>query len=217
MLDTFSSPARGICDVVLVEDHVGIRQMLSWILRKDPNCRVTGEAAGGMEGLRLCRALKPSLVILDLMLPELSGVHLLRLLHEQMPEIRTLVYSGSLDEGMIREALVAQPHGLVRKEEPLEELREALRAVMAGRRYLSPLSAKLSPGQSDRNLARLSPQERAILQMIAEGRQTKEMAEVLGAAIKTVDNHRQHLMEKLGLHDIASLTRFALRNHMVVG
>ena len=191
--------------------------MLSWILQRDGEYTVVGEATGGIEALRLCRTLRPTLAILDLALPELGGVHVLRILHEQMPEVRTLVYSGSMDEGMLREALMEQPHGFVRKEEPLDELREALRAVVAGRRHISPLSSKLTPGRGQRELARLSPQERAVLQMIAEGRQNKEIADVLGAAVKTVDNHRQHLMEKLNLHDIASLTRFAIRHHMLVG
>jgi|GEM_PF-184286 len=206
----------GSVKVVLLEDHLSIRQMLGWVLRNS-GYEVVGEANGGIEGLRLCRMLRPQVVILDLALPELGGVHVLRLLGEQMPEVRTLVYSGSMDEGMLREALTEQPDGFVRKEESLEELREALRAVAAGRRHVSPLSSRLSPGRNQRDLARLSPQERAVLQMIAEGRQNKEIAEVLGAALKTVDNHRQHLMEKLDLHDVASLTRFAVKHHMVTG
>lgn len=203
--------------VAIADHHVGLRQLLCGLFAKEAGCTVAFEASGGMEALRLCRNAQPHVLILDLGLPELSGVHVLRLVHEQMPAVRTLVYSGSLDEGMLREALAEQPHGFVRKEEPLEELKDALKAVAAGRRHISPLTVQLAPGRSQRDLSRLTPKECAVLQMIAEGRQNKEIAEVLGAAVKTIDNHRQHIMEKLNLHDVASLTRFAIRHRMLIG
>jgi DNA-binding NarL/FixJ family response regulator len=168
-----------------------------------------------MGGLKVCRATRPELVILDLALPELSGPHLIRLLQAEDWPVRVLVYSGTTDDGLLREALAEEPHGFVRKEDTLQEFRAALRAVTAGSRYLSPWASRLMPAHGDGPRKRLTTQECAVLQMIAEGRQTKEIATVLGVSPKTVEHHRQHLMDKVGLHDVASLTRYAVRHRMV--
>jgi DNA-binding NarL/FixJ family response regulator len=201
--------------VVLVDDHVSLREMLAAVLKLDGGYEVVGEAGGGMEALSVCRAKRPELVILDLVLPELSGTHLIRLLLREPWPVRVLVYSGVMDDGMLREALAEGPHGFVRKEDSLPELRTALRAVASGARHISPCSSRLLTGRAEEPAARLTPQECAVLQMIAEGRQTKEIAVALGAAAKTVEHHREHLMEKLALHDVASLTRYAIRHRMV--
>jgi DNA-binding NarL/FixJ family response regulator len=201
--------------VVLVDHHVSLREMLIVILKMEGVYDVVGEAAGGMEGLKVCRAMRPELVILDLALPELSGPHLIRLLLAEDWPVRVLVYSGTIDEGLLREALAAEPHGFVRKEDTLHEFRAALQAVASGSRHLSPWASRLMPLNGDGSRKRLTTQECAVLQMIAEGRQTKEIASVLGVSPKTVEHHRQHLMDKVGLHDVASLTRYAVRNRLV--
>lgn len=199
--------------VVVVDDHASLRQMLVTILKLEGCYEVVGEASGGMEAMNVCRATRPALVILDLALPELNGSHLIRLLlHEPWP-VRVVVYSGAMDEALLREALAEGPHGFVRKEDSLPELRKALRAVVSGSRHISLCSEHLVP---KRDMLRvLTPQESAVVQMIAEGRQTREMASTLGASEKTVEHHRQNVMKKLGLHDVVALTKYAIRHRLV--
>ena len=211
-----SQPQSTTTRVVVVDDHASLRQMLVAILKLEGGYEVVGEASGGMEGMAVCRATHPHLVILDLALPELNGSHLIRLLlHETWP-VRVLVYSGVVDEEMLREALAEGPHGFVRKEDTLPELRTALRAVVAGSRHISHSSEHLMPTRGGDAFRMLSPQECAVLQMIAEGQQNRDMAIALGIAEKTLENHRQNLMLKLGLRDVATLTRYAIRHRMVL-
>jgi DNA-binding NarL/FixJ family response regulator len=209
-----NSPAAPI-RVVLVDHHASLRGMLMLVLEMEGVYDVVGEAAGGMEGLKVCRAKRPQLVILDLALPELSGPHFIRLLLAEDWPVRVLVYTGTTDDGLLREALAEEPHGFVRKEDTLQDFRAALHAVTSGSRHISPWASRLMPLTGDGPRKRLTTQECAVLQMIAEGRQTKEIATVLGVSPKTVEHHRQHLMDKVGLHDVASLTRYAVRHRMV--
>jgi len=200
---------------VVVDDHSSLREMLVMILMLEGNYNVVGEAAGGIQGMNVCRATRPALVILDLVLPELSGAHLIRLLFQEPWPMRIVVYSGAMDEGMLREALAESPHGFVRKQDSLAELRMALRAVASGSRYISHCAEHLMMNKNGNPLRSLTPQECAVLQMIAEGRYTKEMAATLGVSEKTVDHHRQNVMNKLGLHDAVALTKYAIRHQMV--
>ena len=208
------SPAKRI-RVVLVDDHASLRQMLAVILNTDGGYEIVGEAAGGMEGLKVCRAKHPDLVILDLALPELCGTHLIRLLLAEEWPVRVLVYSGAMDEGLLREALAEEPHGFVRKEDTLAELRAALKAVTTGSHHISPWGSRLLRVRGREPRKGLTTQEYAVLQMIAEGNHTKEIAQAIGVSVKTAEHHRQHLMQKLGLHDVASLTRYAVRYRIV--
>lgn len=201
--------------VVLVDDHASLREMLRLVLKLDGGYEIVGEASGGLEAMRVCRASRPDIVILDLALPELSGTHLVRLLMRESWDVRVVVYSGATDQQLMREAMAEGPHGFVRKEDSLPELRSALKAVTAGARHFSPWASRLLPQKAEEALKGLSAAERAVLHMVAEGIQTKEIAEALGATAKTVDHHRQHLRDKLGLHDVASLTRYAVRHRLV--
>lgn len=201
--------------VVLVDDHASLREMLRLVLKLDGGYEIVGEASGGLEAMRVCRASRPDIVILDLALPELSGTHLVRLLMRESWDVRVVVYSGATDQQLMREAMAEGPHGFVRKEDSLPELRSALKAVAGGARHYSPWASRLLPQKAEEALKGLSAAERAVLHMVAEGIQTKEIAEALGATAKTVDHHRQHLRDKLGLHDVASLTRYAVRHRLV--
>ena len=201
--------------VVLVDDHASVRGMLRLVLKLEGGYEVVGEAGAGLEALRVCRAVRPDIVILDLSLPELNGTHLIRLLSQESWDVRVVVYTGSADEALMREALAEGPHGFVRKEDSLPELRAALKAVASGARHLSPWASRLVPSKADDALKSLTALERAVLQMLAEGLHTKEVAEALGQSVKTAEHHRQHVRDKLGLHDVAALTRFAIRHRMV--
>ncbi len=201
--------------VVLVDDHTSVREMLKVVLKLEGEYEVVGEAGSGTEAMKLCRIARPQIVIMDLSLPELSGTHLVRLLMRESWDVRVVVYSGTSDQRLTREALAEMPHGFVRKEDSLPELRTALRAVVSGARHLSPWASRLMPPKGDSAVSNLSAPERAVLHMIARGLHTRQIAAALCATEKTVEHHRQHLREKLGLHDVASLTRYAIEVGMV--
>ena len=208
-----TQPAR--TRVVLVDDHASVREMLGMVLKVEGCYEVVGEAAGGLEAMKVCRATRPDLVILDLTLPELNGTHVIRLLLAESWPVRVVVYSGVSDEGVLRAALADGPHGFVRKGDSLAELRAALKAVASGSRHVSMRSEHLLAKRNAVGPRALTAQESAVVQMVAEGHQNKEMAAALGVSDKTVEHHRQHAMQKLGLHDVASLTRYAIRQRMV--
>jgi DNA-binding NarL/FixJ family response regulator len=203
--------------VVVVDDHASIRQMLGIILAREGPYEVVGEAGNGFEALKVCRKMKPNLVVMDLMLPELNGVEVLRTLRGEMRDVRFMVYSGTLNRSLIVEALQARPHGFVHKADALSTFCEALRAVTNGCSYFTPFATKLM--DDDRRNggcpAGLTDRERAILQMIAEGMSNKEMASRFSIAPKTVEHHRAQVMQKLDMHDVAALTRYAVRLGLV--
>lgn len=202
--------------VVLVDDHISVREMLASLLRREPGFEIAGEAATGLQALSVCRSTSPEIVIIDLVLPELCGTEVTRRLRTVLPETRVLVFSGSYDRQRLAAALHAKPHGLVLKSDPLDMLREAVRVVARGGCYFTSVVASMLhevPFQRTENL--LTEREREILQLIAESCSTKEIASRLEISPKTVENHRQHLMEKLRLHDVAALTRYAVRQGIV--
>ena len=206
-------------NVVLVEDHRSVRQMLALVLEREGGYAVVGEAGTGYEALKVCARERPRLVILDLALPELNGLEVLRRLRAEARETRVLIYSGVENREVLLDALRERPHGFVHKRDELSVLREALRAVTAGASFLTPFATELVDAARSPETPRtpLSERERAVLQMVAEGMSSKAMADRLGVASKTVDHYRSALMVKLDLHDIARLTRYAVQHGMVPG
>jgi len=191
--------------------------MLGIVLVREGPYEVVGEAGTGFEALKVCRRVKPQLVILDLMLPEMNGVEVLIRLREELVDTRFLIYSGAMSRALTVEALQAQPHGFVHKTEDWAVFREALRAVGAGCSYFTPFATRLrderrmlGPGR-----AALSDRERVILQLIAEGMGNKTIADRLAVSAKTVEHHRAQMMVKLDMHDVATLTRHAVHLGLV--
>lgn len=202
--------------VVLVDDQVSVRQMLGLLLPREGPYEVVGEAGNGLEALQLIRQERPHIIVLDLVLPELNGIALLQQVREEARETRTLVFCGTSHREMILGALRARPHGFVLKREALSIFREALGMVSAGYSFLAPFATRLldeSGPASEGTL--LTPRELTVLQMVAEGRSNKEIAGPLGISAKTVEHHRSHVMQKLGLRDVTGLTRYAVRQGLV--
>ena len=201
--------------VVLIDDHVSVRQMLAGVLARDGAYSVVGEAATGFEALKACRRFRARLVVLELVIPELNGVELIRALRREMSETRVLIYSRTENREIIVEALRARPHGFVHKTDALATFTEALGAVTRGCSYFTPFATRLFDSVGAEAWPPLSGRERAVLQMIAEGLSSKEMAYRLEIAPKTVEHHRSHLMEKLDVHHVAGLTRYAMKLGLV--
>lgn len=204
----------------IVEDQTAIREMLVEILRLDANYTLVGEAGDGQTACAQCLELKPDLLVLDAKLPGLNGVDVLRRLARQLPMLRVLVFSGHENALLIREMLEAGAHGFVEKTAGLAEFKRGLETVAAGGTYFGPAVAALlrnvvvnprTGGSGDL----LTDREREILQLVAESHSTKEIGAKLGISAKTVDNHRTNLMRKLDLHDVASLTRYALETGLI--
>ena len=203
--------------IVIVDDHVSIRDMLIWILMREASYEVIGEAGSGLEAMRVCGMCRPDLLILDLVLPCISGVEVLRRVRKEMPGMRVLIYSGTCNDTLMKAALWERPHGYVDKLEGLGILRQAISTVTNGGSYFGVEARQLlaqeigrTPGDGE-----LTAREREVLQMVAEGRSSKEISSLLELAVKTVDNHRANLMAKLNMHDVESLTRYAAGRGLV--
>ncbi len=201
--------------VLLADDHASIRQMLAFILPREGPYEIVGEVSTGAEAIELFRELQPRLVVLDLHLPEVSGVQVVRQIRRESRETRMLVYSGTTSQALIAEAMSERPHGFVHKEDTLQVFREALRAVSAGSSYYTQMAVETTDPAKQSAVSLLTEREREVLRLVADGQTTKEIADILGMAAKTVETHRSNLCAKLDIHDIATLTRFAVRHGLV--
>ena len=200
--------------IVIVEDQTAIREMLAEILRNDPAYKIVGESGDGLQACQLCLDLKPDLLVLDARLPGLGGVDILRRISKQLKNTRVLVFSAYESPALVREMLEAGAHGFVEKTAGLGEFKKGLETIATGGTYFGPGVAALLRSVVANNLTAgvdtLTGREREILKLVAESNSTKEIAQKLTISVKTVDNHRTNLMRKLNLHDVASLTRYAL-------
>lgn len=208
--------------VVIVEDQTAVREMIAQIVHSETGFEVVGECGDGQSALDACLKVQPDLVILDVMLPGLNGAEVLRRFSRQLPKTRVLIFSGYQDSALLRELLEAGAHGFIGKSAPLSELQKGIEVVAGGGSYFSPEVAQVlreamtnPAGVANPAVSRLTAREREILQLIAESYSTKEIANKLKISVKTAENHRTNLMKKLDLHDIASLTRFAIEYRLI--
>lgn len=208
--------------VVIVEDQTAVREMIAEIVHAEPDFEVIAETGDGQAACTLCIEKKPDFVILDIMLPGLNGAEVLRRFSKHLHNTRVLVFSGYQNPSLVRELLKAGAHGFVEKSAPLSELRKGIQIVAGGGSYFGPEVQRLlrdavaNPGSSQiPSLEILTAREREILQLIAESHSTKEVAAKLDISVKTAENHRTNLMKKLDLHDVASLTRFAIEHGLI--
>jgi DNA-binding NarL/FixJ family response regulator len=206
--------------VMVIDDHVLVRVGVARLVDDLPGFACVGTAADAVTGLQACRSLQPDLLLLDLHLPApageppqppgtLQGLDVARALAAERPSPRVLVLSGRTDPDTVRAALRAGAAGFIGKGFAFDELSQALHMVLAGHRWLSPgLAAALQA--SETSAARLTPRQRDVLSHIARGQSNKEIARSLAVSVKTVEYHRAELIARLDLHDVASLTRFAI-------
>ena len=201
--------------IVIVDDHDAVRELLCRYLERLPEYEVVGVAGTGLEAIRVFKKTSPHLAIIDLLLPQLCGHEVILRVRREFPQIRIVVFTRASDTSVLASALRSEPDGIVHKSEPLEMLLVALRTVSVGGRFFSP---KLNQSVDHSGLGlteTLSAREIEVMQSIAEGKSNKEIGSLLGVATKTVDNHRSRLMQKLGVHNAASLTLVAVRMGIV--
>lgn len=217
MVWTHGDDSTGKARVLIADDHVSVREMLAMVLDREGSFAVVAEASSGMEGLRLFRKHRPALVIAALALPEMTGGEMVRGMRREDPTARMLIYTGTRNRGLIDDGLACGAHGFVHKTEPLETLRQAFAAVTRGYSFFSPFATRVLDETRHRRgeASRLTPKERTVLQMVAEGMSTKQVAGRLSLSPKTIEHYRTQLMQKLGLRDVASLTRYAVRCGLV--
>lgn len=205
--------------LVLADDHHVVREGLRLLLETRLHCRVIGEAATGAEAVALVRQHHPDLLIVDLSMPGMNGIEVIRAVRAQAPETRVIVLSIHGDEPHVREALRAGAMAYVLKESLADDFLHAIAQVAAGQRYLSPRLAERAissfageghdPGVEAEGL---SPREREVLALVAQGLTSAAIAERLGIGVRTVEWHRARLLHKLGLHTVADLVRYALQH-----
>jgi DNA-binding NarL/FixJ family response regulator len=201
--------------ILLADDHKIIRDGLRSLLARQSDMEVVGEAEDGRTAVQLARELSPTIVVMDIAMPDLNGVEATRQLLEMKPGIKVVALSMSSDGPVVRRMFQAGAVGYLLKDCAFEELVKAIRTVLAGQTYLSPDIANvlvqcMSSGEAV-VASPLTAKEREVLQLIAEGKSTKEAAVVLTVSVKTIDTHRQHIMDKLDIHNVAELTRYAIR------
>lgn len=206
--------------VVVIEDQTAVRDMLAEFIRQIPGYEIVGTFGDGQEGLNRSLALKPDIVVLDVGLPGLNGIEVLKQLTSNLPSVKVLVFSGRGSPGNIRELLVAGAQSYVDKMDGFAEFKKALEVIAAGGTFIGPRMATamrtlIRNPDAARATHPLSNREKQILQLVAEGFSTREIAARLGLSIRTVDNHRTNIMRKLNLHNVAALTRYAIQNDLV--
>ena len=200
--------------IVLADDHVMIRQGLRVILEAE-GFQVVGEASNGRDAIGLCQKVRPDVAVLDISMPLLNGLDAAREILEERPQIKIILLTAHTQERYVRESLRHGVTGYLLKENAADELVSAVRAVGGGAIYLTSgvsrsVLQSFSQKTDDSNDV-LSPRERQVLQLIAEGKSMKEIGSLLGVSSRTADSHRTKIMSKLGLHDTAGLVRYAIR------
>ena len=205
--------------VLLVDDHAMVREGLASLISEDPQIDVVGQIGEGLKVVEEVRRTRPDVVVLDIAMPGLNGLDICRQLTRKFRQTAVLILTMHDDAEFVARALEYGASGYLLKEAAGDQLTMAVRAVARGELYLGPgisKNALLRIGHSgDDPYERLTPRERQVFQLIAEGRTSREISEVLKVAVKTIDTHRAHLMRKLDIHDRTSLVKYALRRGTV--
>jgi DNA-binding NarL/FixJ family response regulator len=208
-----------VIKIVLADDHQIVRQGLRTLLEAEPDMEIVAEADNGRTVLRLVQELKPQVVIMDISMPDLNGIEATRQIVAESPGVKVIALSMHSDSLFVLNMLKAGASGYLLKDCALEELTKAIRTVVGQKTYLSPgisdivikdfVSGWSTTGSSAFSI--LSAREREVLQLMAEGKSTNQIADNLCVSVKTVEAHRKTIMNKVGVHSIAELTKYAIR------
>jgi DNA-binding NarL/FixJ family response regulator len=205
--------------ILIVDDHAVLREGLRTLLDKEPDLEVIGEAGNGIEAVQKALKLTPDIIIMDLNLPDMNGIAATRKILENRPESKVIALSMESDKRYIIDILGAGAMGYVLKDCFFAELASAIRTVAKGDNYLGPRITEMIikdylqrvPDSLPLSSSSLTQREREIVQLIAEGKNTKEIAASFGTSVKTIEVHRHNIMKKLDLYSIAELTKYAVR------
>ena len=210
--------------ILLVDDHEIMREGLCALLSKQGDVKVVGQAADGRKALKMVMDLSPDIVIMDVGMPNLNGIEATRLISTQYPDIKVMALSAHLDVSILAKMLNAGASGYMLKESAFLELMDGINAIVQNNTHLcSRISSAVfddytnmqtSPKCSMRD--GLSIRESEVLQLVAEGKASKEIAATLQISVKTVESHREHIMNKLGIHNVAGLTKYAVREKLTL-
>ena len=210
--------------ILLADDHRIVRQGLRRILEEHPQMEVVAEASDGREAVQLALEKKPDVVVMDIAMPHLNGMEAARQILRRLPATKVLVLSMYSDESYVVQVLEAGAKGYLLKDSADVELVEAVQAVSNGKSFFSPLISRILLDEYVRQLQEkkitdryelLTEREREILQLIAEGQTSREIAELLNVSVSTVDTHRGHIMEKLDLHNPYEVVLYAVRKGLI--
>ena len=214
-----------ILKILLADDHELILSGLKAILEGEPGWKVVGLARDGREAVKMAAQLRPHVAVLDISMPELNGIEATRQIRRDSPETEILILTMHNSEVIVREVLEAGAKGFILKTDTNRLLKTAIESLGAHKPFFTSnasevilqgyLDPSAKPGVPE-SQTRLSPREREIVQMLAEGRSSKEVAAKLSVSVKTVEAHRSNVMRKLNLHSVAQLVRYAIRNDMIV-
>jgi DNA-binding NarL/FixJ family response regulator len=208
--------------ILLADDHRIMREGLKSMLREEPDMSVAGEAENGRQAIEMAEELAPDIVVMDIGMPDLNGIEATRRIVADTAGVKVIALSMHSDRRFVAEVLKAGASGYVLKDGAFEELAVAIRTVMAGQTFLSPRIADVvvedylrgmnrGTGMAPGVFAALTPREREVLQLLAEGKATKEAAACLHVSVKTVETHRRQIMSKLDIYSVAELTKYAIR------
>jgi two-component system response regulator NreC len=210
--------------VLLADDHTLIRAGLRMVVASQPDLNVAGEANDGREAVAMAEKLKPDVVVMDIGMPSLNGIEACRQIHAAQPDTKVVMLSMHSDEGYVLRALKAGAKAYLLKDSAEADLARAIHAVVAGKSFFSPAVGKVLLEDYMRKLERsgaedtyelLSPREREILQLVAEGNSSKDIANLLGLSVYTVETHRAKVMQKLNLHNVPELILYAVRKGII--
>lgn len=214
-------------DVLLVDDHKIMRDGIKAILKPHHNFHIVGEASSGAEAVQMARSLRPHVVVMDLSLPGLNGIEATAEILRYMPATRVVILSMYDDDSSVMESMRAGARAFVIKNASDEDFMQALNTVARGGSYFSPQISDrflnhIRKGDIDQirppqEIARLSPRERQVMRLVAEGKSSKEIASLLDLGVETVRGYRKTLMKKLGVTNVAELTQLAIKSGLAVG
>ncbi|MGA8075052.1 MAG: response regulator transcription factor [Candidatus Acidiferrales bacterium] len=211
--------------VLVADDHEVVRRGLCSLIEGQPGWKVAAEAADGREAVEKTRALKPDLTVMDISMPSMNGLEATRQIMKDCPEAKVLVLTVHESDPLIREVLDAGARGYILKTDATRDLLIALEALRRNKTFFTAkvaqtvldgyLKRDFEPAEVNTRRGRLTPRQREIVQLLAEGKSSKEVAVALGISVKTAETHRANIMRRLDCHSVSELVRYAIRNHII--